>query len=240
MRGRRRLAQNRREAPSPGLLRFACNPTSPRTRGEANHKATKAGSSAYTPHRGRSRGDASSLPSPANAEGERKPFSRRIVCARGLFTTPPQSKSYEALPPAKRGKRSAERRIVQPMSASSAAARCCLGRAPPFGAHACGTRHRLLPRWLSSSTGFPAALTDGGFARFAKLPRLSTLRADRSLCRSTGDPKPPGGHHYCLVRIINAIYQCITDVVRSCPVARKYIGSAPTTLFRKASAFLRI
>ena len=34
-------------------------------------------------------------------------------------------------------------------------------------------------------------LTDGCFARFAKLPRLSTLRADRSLCRSTGDPKPP-------------------------------------------------
>ena len=29
--------------------------------------------------------------------------------------------------------------------------------APPFGAHACGTRHRLLPRWLSSRTGFPAA-----------------------------------------------------------------------------------
>jgi hypothetical protein len=26
----------------------------------------------------------------------------------------------------------------------------------------------------------------------AKLPRLSTLRADRSLCRSTGDPEPPG------------------------------------------------
>ena len=25
-----------------------------------------------------------------------------------------------------------------------------------------------------------------------KVPRLSTLRADRSLCRSTGDPKPPG------------------------------------------------
>jgi hypothetical protein len=24
------------------------------------------------------------------------------------------------------------------------------------------------------------------------MPRLSTLRADRSLCRSTGDPKPPG------------------------------------------------
>ena len=38
-------------------------------------------------------------------------------------------------------------------------------------------------------------LTDGCFARFAKLPRLSTLRADRSLCRSTGDPKPPGARY---------------------------------------------
>jgi len=48
-------------------------------------------------------------------------------------------------------------------------------------------------RWLSSRTGFPAAVADGSFARFAQtLPRLSTLRADRSLCRSTGDPKPPG------------------------------------------------
>ena len=68
---------------------------------------------------------------------------------------------------------------------------------PPFGAHACGTRHRLLPRWLSSRTGFPAAAANGCFFRFANqkennMPRLSTLRADRSLCRSTGDPKPPG------------------------------------------------
>jgi hypothetical protein len=40
------------------------------------------------------------------------------------------------------------------------------GGAPPFGAHACGTRHRLLPRWLSPGTGFPAAPADGRFARF--------------------------------------------------------------------------
>ena len=92
----------------------------------------------------------------------------------------------------KTGKRSAERRIVLPMSASSAA--CVPSARPPFGAHACGTRHRLLPRWLSSRTGFPAAAANGCFSRFAnqKMPRLSTLRADRSLCRSTGDPKPPG------------------------------------------------
>ena len=66
----------------------------------------------------------------------------------------------------KKGKRSAERRIVLPMSAISAAYALFPAR-PPFGAHACGTRHRLLPRWLSSRTGFPAAAADGCFTRFA-------------------------------------------------------------------------
>ena len=37
----------------------------------------------------------------------------------------------------------------------SAAARTCSEARPPFGAHACGTRHRLSPRWLSPRTGFP-------------------------------------------------------------------------------------
>jgi len=98
-----------------------------------------------------------------------------------------------------KGKRSAERRIVQPRphrqtSLRNSSVRGCVPcGTPPFGAHACGTRHRLLPRWLSSRTGFPAAAANESFARFArKMPRLSTLRADRSLCRSTGDPKPPG------------------------------------------------
>jgi hypothetical protein len=36
----------------------------------------------------------------------------------------------------------------------SAAARP-FGARPPFGAHACGTRQRLLSRWLSPRTGFP-------------------------------------------------------------------------------------
>ena len=74
---------------------------------------------------------------------------------------------------------------------SSAAARNLFAR-PPFGAHARGTRHRLLPRWLSPRTGFPATLAAGVLPASPKMPRLSTLRADRSLCRSTGDPGPPG------------------------------------------------
>jgi hypothetical protein len=96
-----------------------------------------------------------------------------------------------------KGKRSAERRIVLPIAAISAAARCLPTTRPPFGAHARGTRHRLLPRWLSSRTGFPAAAAKRAFLPLRQpkrkpMPRLSTLRADRSLCRSTGDPKPPG------------------------------------------------
>jgi hypothetical protein len=159
VRGRRRLAQNRGGAPSPGLLRFACNPTSPRTRGEVK---------------------------------KRKPFSRRIVCARGLFTTPPQSEKPRSFRLSR--KREAEPQKAHCPTNVRVKRGCALlnGGAPPFGAHACGTRHRLLPRWLSFRTGFPAPSADGCFARFAKLPRLSTLRADRSLCRSTGDPKPPG------------------------------------------------
>ena len=95
-----------------------------------------------------------------------------------------------------RGKRSAERRMPS-MSASaqtsvrelaplirSAAARPQLlppplagegqGRArPPFGAHACGTRHRLSPRWLSPRTGFPE---DGLRECFARSARLSSVK----------------------------------------------------------------
>ena len=90
------------------------------------------------------------------------------------------------------GKRSAERRIVKPMSAPSAAARCSSCGAPPFGAHTCGTRHRFHPMAQLQNR----VSRGGGWQVFcplrAKMPRLSTLRADRSSCRSTGDPKPPG------------------------------------------------
>jgi hypothetical protein len=80
----------------------------------------------------------------------------------------------------KRGKRSAERRMPS-MSADRrqvnakfaslicyAAARP-FGARPPFGAHACGTRHRLSPRWLSPRTGFPANEPRRCFARLALL-----------------------------------------------------------------------
>ena len=72
-------------------------------------------------------------------------------------------------PPAHKGSGAPKGALSYPMSAHKARlARCLPTTRPPFGAHACGTRHRLLPRWLSSRTGFPAALADGSFARFAK------------------------------------------------------------------------
>jgi hypothetical protein len=56
-----------------------------------------------------------------------------------------------------------------------------------------GTHHRLSPRWLCSRTGFPQSTAPAVFCLFAeRRPELSTLRADRSFCRSTGDPEPPG------------------------------------------------
>jgi hypothetical protein len=41
---------------------------------------------------------------------------------------------------------------------------------PPFGAHACGTRHRLSPRWLSPRTGFPQGTAFRSFARSPHAP----------------------------------------------------------------------
>jgi len=46
--------------------------------------------------------------------------------------------------------------------------------------------------WLRSRTGFPATSQGRCFARQGHLPRFNTLRVDRSYCRSTGDPEPPG------------------------------------------------
>jgi hypothetical protein len=54
-----------------------------------------------------------------------------------------------------------------------------------------GTHHRLLPRWLSPRTGFPDVSSSQVFCPLASSRRLSTLRADRSFCRSTGAPEPP-------------------------------------------------
>src|SRR5262249_59449660 len=53
-------------------------------------------------------------------------------------------------------------------------------------------RHRLSPRWLSPEPGFPKTDFASVLPAWPFRLRLSTLRADRSFCRSTGDPEPPG------------------------------------------------
>jgi hypothetical protein len=55
---------------------------------------------------------------------------------------------------------------------SAARLRALSGARPPFGAHACGTRHRLSPRWLSPRTGFPEDGSRRCFARLALLPSV--------------------------------------------------------------------
>jgi hypothetical protein len=128
-------------------------------------------------------------PSPALAslghplpQGERGNASDVVLAAHHLhpsFAHHQATKNSSNRFPQQKGKRSAERRIVLPMSApqtslrslrkpSVRGVRAVLVARPPFGAHAGGTRHRLLPRWLSSRTGFPAASANGCFARFAQ------------------------------------------------------------------------
>jgi hypothetical protein len=80
--------------------------------------------------------------------------------------------------------------------AFGAAARHFRGRARLPALHR-GTRHRLSPRWLSPRTGFPQSTAKRVFCPpAAQRFELSTLRADRSFCRPTGAPGPPGsGSH---------------------------------------------
>jgi len=120
--------------------------------------------------------------------------------------------------PNKKGRRSAERRMptmsaqqrrMSPFAdAFRAAARLSFpppplagegrggGRARLPALHR-GTRQRLSPRWLSPRTGFPQSTAKRVFCPLAaKRFELSTLRADRSFCRPTGAPGPPGsGSH---------------------------------------------
>jgi hypothetical protein len=107
---------------------------------------------------------------------------------------------------AEKGRRSAERRMptmsaqqrrMSPFAdAFRAAARHSRRRARLPALHR-GTHHRLLLRWLSPRTGFPQSTAKRVFCPLAAQRfELSTLRADRSFCRPTGAPGPPGsGSH---------------------------------------------
>jgi hypothetical protein len=98
-----------------------------------------------------------------------------------LATHPRPSSAYDHTtkkhsPPAKRGRRSAERRMptmsaqhrqtLPLVDALSAAAHHFRRRARLPALHR-GTRHRLSPRWLSPRTGFPQDTAHGVFCPFA-------------------------------------------------------------------------
>ena len=121
------------------------------------------------------------LSPPGRGENE-NPFSRRAFFLRPSFDRHEATKQFggaveavsltkqlfSELAPGNKGK--AERRKAHcPINVrDKRGVRTVFPARPPFGAHACGTRHRLLPRWLSSGTGFPAAAANESFARFAK------------------------------------------------------------------------
>jgi hypothetical protein len=102
---------------------------------------------------------------------------------------------------------------------SSAARLRALTRArPPFGAHACGTRHRLSPRWLSPRTEFPEDGLRECFARLALLPSVKHAPCRPGFLPVDRGPEPPGsGWH------IRARAPPLALVFQACPS-----GKAPS------------
>ena len=76
-------------------------------------------------------------------DGQQTSFSR---CGAPEFCRQARRHKILCKPPQQKGKRSAERRIVKPMSARKTRLRAArLAARSPFGAHTCGTRHRFHP-----------------------------------------------------------------------------------------------
>jgi hypothetical protein len=130
-------------------------------------------------------------PSPALRAGATKRNRSRDALTRPSFAHHDNAKNRFASGN-QRGKRSAERRMPSMSALRKRVYAVCAthllrgcapiisslprlqervreGARPPFGAHACGTRHRLSPRWLSPRTGFPADEPRRCFARLALL-----------------------------------------------------------------------
>jgi len=161
-----------------------------------------------------------------HSDAQKIPFSQR-PCARVLPTAPKkirprQQKRGEAPKGACANHIRAAATNVAVCRCFSAAARHSRGRARLPALHR-GTHHRLLPRWLSPRTGFPQSTARRCFARSPPtLFALSTLRADRSFCRSTGAPGPPGsGSHSIRARAPHP-----AAVFRKCPRERRPLGAS--------------
>ena len=122
------------------------------------------------------------------------------LCVRVMRTTTTPFQKIGSLP-ATKGRRSAERRIVLPIAAY-AAARLPLcppplagegweGAAPAFRRFTAALATGSYPDGSAPEPGFPCASSSQVFCPLTSRRRLSTLRADRSFCRSTGAPEPP-------------------------------------------------
>ena len=135
--------------------------------------------------------------SPQGGERETKPFSRRVAAPEACSPRRHKAKSYEALPPAKEGSGAPkgalsnqcprQARLRAALWRRAAFRRSRLRHSPPASTPMAQLQNRVSRRRIAQ------VFCPRGLLFLAKqCRRLSTLRTDRSLCRSTGDPKPPG------------------------------------------------
>jgi hypothetical protein len=128
------------------------------------------------------------VPLPRFAGADKEKHSRDALRARALLTTKKRKKTNKQ----KEGRRSAERRIVSPIAAC-AAARLSMRGAPAFRRSATALATGCHPDGSAPEPGFRK---DAAARCFAGTPQsclaFSTLRTDRSFCRPTGAPGPPG------------------------------------------------
>ena len=161
-----RSAQNRGEAPSPSVASLPS--TSPRTRGEVKK--------------------AKSFSRRIRARVLRPPSQERSHSSRLAPDTKREAKRRKAHCPTNVRATQTSLRSRRNLSATRLRILMRCARLPALHR---GTRHRLLPRWLSPRTGFPDVSGSRVFCPLPSSRRLSALRADRSFCRSTGAPEPP-------------------------------------------------
>jgi hypothetical protein len=164
------LGSERRHVPSPGLLR---NPTSPgRGRGERN----KVHANSRTCSRG-----ALVRPSFANHDDAKKDLLPVIKEGSGA----PKG----ACQPCPR----LRRQVCANLRHSSAARlRALSGHARLSALTLAALATGYHPDGSAPEPGFPPTNRAGVLPAWPFCRRLSTLRADRSFCRPTGDPEPPG------------------------------------------------